>query len=98
MYLHIAKRCCSSAQNQYYSGPSQIQPPLIRTPRKSEWVNFNLKIFFIKNVLKFFKILAINMFLKRFEVEDMTEGKRKHVSLSVGEKLTVLKKIAAGAA
>ena len=27
----------------------------------------------------------------------MTEGKRKHVSLSIGEKLTVLKKIAGGA-
>ena len=48
-------------------------------------------------MLKFFKILAINVFLKRLEVEDMTEGKRKHVSLSIGEKLTVLKKIAAGA-
>ena len=27
----------------------------------------------------------------------MTEGKRKHVSLSIEEKLTVLKKIAGGA-
>ena len=27
----------------------------------------------------------------------MTEGKRKHVTLSIGEKLTVLKKIAGGA-
>ena len=26
----------------------------------------------------------------------MTEGKRKHVTLSIGEKLTVLKKIAGG--
>ena len=39
----------------------------------------------------------INAFLTRLEVEDMTEGKRKHVSLSIGEKLTVLKKIAGGA-
>ena len=35
--------------------------------------------------------------LTRLEVEDMTEGKRKHVSLSIEEKLTVLKKIAGGA-
>ena len=39
----------------------------------------------------------INTFLTRLEVEDMTEGKRKHVSLSIEEKLTVLKKIAGGA-
>ena len=39
----------------------------------------------------------INAFLTRLEVEDMTEGKRKHVSLSIEEKLTVLKKIAGGA-
>ena len=36
-------------------------------------------------------------FLTRLEVEDMTEGKRKHVSLSIEEKLTELKKIAGGA-